>query len=141
MMPSWFGVIWKIMKTMLIPSFRKKVKMIFGRKLGKYLQSCYQQYLPDDMTSGEANTEEMVQDFLTHRMYLDDQMQSFAPGVVFDGTTCMNSISISGSSWNDSSGSLNYFSFSINDSLDCTALPSSFLRQYRTTTMLATTLP
>jgi hypothetical protein len=70
--PSWFGAIWKIMKPMLAPAFRKKVKMIPEQDLHRYLQEGYQTYLPDAMESGKANTDDLVEDFVTYRKYLDE---------------------------------------------------------------------
>jgi hypothetical protein len=69
--PSWFGVIWKIMKGMLAPSFRRKVKMIGQDKLAKYLQEGFETYLPDDMEIGQADTTALVEDFVTLRKYLE----------------------------------------------------------------------
>ena len=65
--PSWFGAIWKIMKPMLAPSFRKRVKICPESKISKYLAPDYRTYLPDDMTTGLVNTDELVQDFLSYR--------------------------------------------------------------------------
>jgi hypothetical protein len=47
--PSWFGAIWKIMRPMLAPSFRKKVKVIKEAMLPKYLMEGYENFLPDDL--------------------------------------------------------------------------------------------
>eukprot|EP00934_Nitzschia_sp_Nitz4_P008359 Nitzschia sp. Nitz4//scaffold83_size84149//10078//11404//NITZ4_005164-RA/size84149-processed-gene-0.16-mRNA-1//1//CDS//3329558917//8349//frame0 len=71
--PSWFGAIWKIMKRMLTASFRQKVKMIPESDLEKYLQPGFEQYLPDDMKSGQVNTMDLVDDFVEYRRYLDEQ--------------------------------------------------------------------
>ena len=78
--PSWFGGIWKIMKPMLVPSFRRKVKMIKESELPKYLQDDYVTYLPDDMSTGKANTEELVEDFVSYRKYLDEQRPNYDEG-------------------------------------------------------------
>jgi hypothetical protein len=60
------------MKPMLAPAFRKKVKMIPEQDLHRYLQEGYQTYLPDAMESGKANTDDLVEDFVTYRKYLDE---------------------------------------------------------------------
>ena len=72
--PSWFDVIWKIMKPMLVPSFRKKVKMIPQSELNKYLQEDYLQYLPNDGMNGigQADTNQLVEDFVSYRKYIDE---------------------------------------------------------------------
>jgi hypothetical protein len=74
--PSWFGVIWKIMKGMLAPSFRRKVKMIGQDKLAKYLEEGFETYLPDDMEMGQADTTGLVEDFVTLRKYLETKPTS-----------------------------------------------------------------
>ena len=79
--PSWFDAIWKIMKSMLAPSFRKKVKMIPQRDLPKYLQDGYLAYLPDDMLGGQANTEDLVRDFVSYQFYKDEQNPDWDNGV------------------------------------------------------------
>jgi hypothetical protein len=71
--PSWFDVIWKIMKSMLLPAFRKKVKMIYDKDLYNYLQEGFEQYLPDEVQNGQANTDDLVQDFVAYRKYVDEQ--------------------------------------------------------------------
>ena len=69
--PSWFGAIWKIMKPMLVPSFRKKVKMIHESLLPKYLQEGFESFLPDDMESGTVDTEAIVKDFVAFRKHTE----------------------------------------------------------------------
>ena len=69
--PSWFDKIWKIMKMVLRPDFRQKVKMIQESELHLYLNDNYEDYLPDDMECGKANTDQMVQDFITYRKYIE----------------------------------------------------------------------
>jgi CRAL/TRIO domain len=69
--PSWFGTIWKIMKPMLAPSFRKRVKICPEFKIAKYLQPGFEQFLPDDMASGQAYTDNMVMDFIAYREHVE----------------------------------------------------------------------
>jgi hypothetical protein len=69
--PAWFGAIWQIMKPMLLPSFRRKVKIVKEQSIGKYLQADYLDYLPDDMESGIVPTEDLVADFVTYRRYVE----------------------------------------------------------------------
>eukprot|EP00339_Tiarina_fusa_P029991 CAMPEP_0117057156 /NCGR_PEP_ID=MMETSP0472-20121206/39666_1 /TAXON_ID=693140 ORGANISM="Tiarina fusus, Strain LIS" /NCGR_SAMPLE_ID=MMETSP0472 /ASSEMBLY_ACC=CAM_ASM_000603 /LENGTH=530 /DNA_ID=CAMNT_0004773903 /DNA_START=69 /DNA_END=1661 /DNA_ORIENTATION=+ len=71
--PSWFGAIWKIMKPMLAPTFRRKVKVILADKLPKYLQEGFEAYLPDDMEHGKADTDAIIEDFITFRKYFEQK--------------------------------------------------------------------
>ncbi len=70
--PGWFDAIWKIMKPMLAKDFRKKVHMIPESDVGKFLADDYGAYLPDDMETGKAPTEPMVQDFIAYQKYMDN---------------------------------------------------------------------
>jgi len=65
--PSWFGKIWGIMKPMLASEFRKKVHVIPESDLPKFLQSGFETYLPDDTVQGKADTQALVEDFVTYR--------------------------------------------------------------------------
>lgn len=69
--PIWFASVWSIMKPMLVPSFRKRVKICPEKKISKYLEDGYEHFLPDDMASGRANTDAMVQDFIVYRQYAE----------------------------------------------------------------------
>jgi len=69
--PAWFGKVWAIMRGMLIPSFRRRVKMIREDKLAKYLKEGYQAFLPSEMASGCARTREIVRDFVDERRYIE----------------------------------------------------------------------
>jgi hypothetical protein len=64
-------MIWKIMKPMLTPDFRKKVHVIKENKLGEFLNHGYESYLPDDMDEGKADTQEMVKDFMKYRKLVE----------------------------------------------------------------------
>lgn len=65
--PSWFGSIWKIMRPMLAPDFRKKVHVIKEDKISDFLEAGYETYLPDEMELGKADTEAIVKDFVSYR--------------------------------------------------------------------------
>ena len=69
--PTWFDTIWKIMKNMLAPDFRKKVHMIPESELPNFLAEGYQSFLPDDMECGKVPTEGIVKDFVKFRKYLE----------------------------------------------------------------------
>ena len=59
------------MKTMLSAEFQKKVHMIPECQLADYLTPGYEQFLPDDMVTGEASTDGMVQDWITYRKFIE----------------------------------------------------------------------
>jgi hypothetical protein len=65
--PGWFDAIWKMMKPMLAPDFRKKVHMIPEERLSKFLEEGYEKYLPTDLTVGKVDADELVRDFVTYR--------------------------------------------------------------------------
>ena len=65
--PSWFNIIWKIMKGMLASDFRKKVHIIPRSEVGEFLMEGYSEFLCDDMEGGRASTDEMVSDFIAYR--------------------------------------------------------------------------
>jgi hypothetical protein len=69
--PTWFGAIWRIMKGMLLPSFRRKVKICNEDAISKYLKSDYQKFLPDDMKSGTVPTDKLVADFIAYREHVE----------------------------------------------------------------------
>lgn len=70
--PSWFDKIWTIMKPMLAADFRKKVHMIPESQLNDYLTDGFEEYLPDDIGCGKASTEQMVDDFIQYRKFLEE---------------------------------------------------------------------
>lgn len=69
--PSWFGAIWKIMKPMLASDFRKKVHVIPEADLSKYLHEGFETYLPDETDLGKADTDALVEDFVTFRKKIE----------------------------------------------------------------------
>ena len=69
--PTWFGVIWRIMKPMLAPSFRTRVKICNESKIAKYLASDFAMHLPDDMSTRQVPTVAIVQDFISYRRHLE----------------------------------------------------------------------
>lgn len=73
--PSWFGKVWKIMKTMLSAEFQKKVQMIPECSLSNFLAPGYENFLPDEMATGEAPTEELVRDWVTYRKFIEGPEQ------------------------------------------------------------------
>jgi CRAL/TRIO domain len=70
--PEWFvSTIWNIMKTMLTLDFQERVKMISEFELPQYLVAGYEEYLPDDLTSGKALTDALVADFVDYRKAIE----------------------------------------------------------------------
>lgn len=74
--PAWFGVIWRIMKPMLAPSFRTRVKICNETKISKYLAPDFASHLPDDMSSGQVPTDAIVEDFISYRRHLEASLVS-----------------------------------------------------------------
>lgn len=74
--PKWFDTIWKIMKPMLAPDFRKKVHMIPEAKLTEFLMEGYESFLPDDMECGTASMDDIVEDFIKFRKYVEQAEES-----------------------------------------------------------------
>lgn len=70
--PSWFDMIWKVMKSVMPADFRKKVHMIPKTKIGEFLMDEYPEFLCDDCEGGKANTGEMVRDFIVYRKEVDN---------------------------------------------------------------------
>ena len=60
------------MKPMLASDFRKKVHMIPESQLDEFLEKGYEAYLPDDMSSGKAPTDDLVSDFIAYRKYAEE---------------------------------------------------------------------
>ena len=56
---------------MLAPSFRKRVKIVPEERIGSYLAPGYEQFLPDDMQTGLADTDAMIEDFLAFRRFVE----------------------------------------------------------------------
>lgn len=65
--PSWFDVIWRVMKSVLASDFRKKVHMIPRSELDDFLMEGASEYLCDDVLGGKADTEKMIKDFIAYR--------------------------------------------------------------------------
>jgi hypothetical protein len=74
--PSWFGKIWAIMKTMLAPSFQRKVKMIPDSYLRLYLKPGFEEFLPNEMECGRANMDDIVNQFIADRKKVEQVLLS-----------------------------------------------------------------
>eukprot|EP00934_Nitzschia_sp_Nitz4_P001024 Nitzschia sp. Nitz4//scaffold59_size112058//25583//26608//NITZ4_004102-RA/size112058-processed-gene-0.185-mRNA-1//1//CDS//3329555102//1024//frame0 len=62
--PSWFGNIWKFMKTVLSAEFVKKVVLITDEELPYLMDLDYEKHLPDEIPGGQVDTDELVKDFV-----------------------------------------------------------------------------
>ena len=69
--PSWFDKIWKIMAPMLSSEFKEKVHVISERKLKKYLQKGFENYLPDETAIGHAPTDKIVREWVRRRCKIE----------------------------------------------------------------------
>ena len=52
--------------------FRKKVHMIPEPQLSQFLMPGFESYLPDDMATGKAPTDDMVADYIRFRKYVEE---------------------------------------------------------------------
>lgn len=77
--PRWFGKVWRIMKPMLSPSFRRKVHMIEESKLAEFLQPGFEPYLPNEFAAGQASVDDLARDFVLYRRYIEERTQSRKP--------------------------------------------------------------
>ncbi|KAL3928808.1 MAG: hypothetical protein SGBAC_012485 [Bacillariaceae sp.] len=68
--PTWFGRIWRQMKTHMSASFLQKVRLVETEDLPEYFEQGYETYLPDDM-QGWRNTSEMLEDYIDRRIFID----------------------------------------------------------------------
>ena len=69
--PNWFGKIWDVLKPMLSTTFRRKVHMIPVSELKDFLVSGYEKYLPEELASGRVQVDDLVQDFIRYRSYVE----------------------------------------------------------------------
>ena len=69
--PAWFNKVWSIMKGMLSEEFAKKVHMIPESQLSQHLATGYENFLPDDMATGQVCTRALVRDFVQYRIFLE----------------------------------------------------------------------
>ena len=70
--PAWFGIVWKIMKPMLHPAFRRRVKMIPEKDLDRYLEPGFSKYLPNEFECGQADVSSLVEDFISFRKCVEE---------------------------------------------------------------------
>jgi CRAL/TRIO domain len=69
--PSWFDKIWNVMKGMLSTKFQRKVHMIAEDELPFFFKQGFEKYLPDEFVEGKADTEEIVNDFITYQQAME----------------------------------------------------------------------
>jgi len=61
------------MKPMLAADFRKKVFIIYEDELMEHLAAGAEEFLPDETKKGQANTDAIVQDFITYRKHVESK--------------------------------------------------------------------
>jgi hypothetical protein len=71
--PAWFGSIWQIMRPMMSEDFRSKVFRVSEKDMGQFMNVGYENFLPDDMKSGKANTDIIIRDYIAERRRLEGQ--------------------------------------------------------------------
>ena len=69
--PAWFGSVWQIMRPMMSEEFRSKVFRISEKDMGPFMNEGYENFLPDDMKSGRANTDTIIRNYITERRRLE----------------------------------------------------------------------
>jgi CRAL/TRIO domain len=69
--PSWFDMIWKIMKPMLAADFRTKVFVIKEDEMLAHLAPGAEEFLPDETAKGKVPTDALVQDYITYRKHVE----------------------------------------------------------------------
>jgi CRAL/TRIO domain len=73
--PTWFGNIWNLTKPMITLEFQAKVRMVANEEeLAFYLESGYEEFLPDEMKTGQTSTNELVEDYITYRKAVEGSM-------------------------------------------------------------------
>eukprot|EP00980_Cylindrotheca_fusiformis_P014049 scaffold3670_cov124-Cylindrotheca_fusiformis.AAC.25 len=75
--PSWFETnVWEKVKPILSSSFSKKVHMIQTKNLSDYLMEDYQAFLPDELSHGFKDTNEIVEDYVDLKSFQDSRMST-----------------------------------------------------------------
>ena len=74
--PSWFDKVWAIIKPALSADFITKTHMIKEAQLSDFLAKGYQEHLPDDFSTGQAPTEQIIRDFAHYRKYIEGSTPS-----------------------------------------------------------------
>jgi len=69
--PSWFGSISAIMRPMMTDQFHRKVHTIQREDLKSFLAPGFQEFLPDDMENGRANTDDLLKHFIADRKRIE----------------------------------------------------------------------
>jgi hypothetical protein len=77
--PKWFDKVWNIMKPMLSTAFRKKVHMVSEDCLGMYLKPGFEEYLPAEFRAGHVNVDDLVNDFIAFRMFIEAETRDRVP--------------------------------------------------------------
>lgn len=77
--PSWFRSVWnKVIKPkMMSNSFAKKVHIVSQDRLSDFFSRGYEQFLPEDMSSGWQSTIELVDDYVDKKSYANYSFEQF----------------------------------------------------------------
>lgn len=70
--PKWFTKIWNVMKHLLNNELKSKIILINENELSKYLKTGFESFLPDDMDTGTLSTNDIVNDYITYRKYIEN---------------------------------------------------------------------
>jgi len=71
--PTWFGRIWRQMKSHMSPEFAKKVRLTEAEDLPEYFPDGYQFSFPNCVPGCWRKKSEMVEDYVDRRIFLDKQ--------------------------------------------------------------------
>lgn len=85
--PSWFDKVWVVMKTMMSPTFCRKVRMINNDQLFSYMDIDFEEYLPDEVRGGDVDTGNLARDFAVYHQALERELQNPSDD---NGTTTTN---------------------------------------------------
>lgn len=69
--PSWFGTIWKVMKTMMSADFLDRVFRITFNDLGKVLLPGFENMMPNDVFLGKRNAQQVLEMWIQERKQVE----------------------------------------------------------------------
>ena len=69
--PTWFGRIWRQLKTNMSPEFFSIVRLVETEDLPEYFPEGYQSYMPNDVVGCWRRKDEMVEDYIDRRLFID----------------------------------------------------------------------
>lgn len=69
--PCWFDTVWNMMTAMMTKDFTSRIVRIEKEDLGEHLSGDYEAFLPDDLSPGTVDTNQLVRDFLAYRKHVE----------------------------------------------------------------------